>query len=117
MQPAIANFLAVTATAVAGDYASHVNAVKEARPYETEKISRVALLNEDMVRHYEQAVVLGTTADYEENTKIRHFYNMLDAVDKNCTEDIDLVSCVLEMVCDNAFPHNFNKRLITACAK
>ncbi|MBY0517206.1 MAG: hypothetical protein K2P81_09870 [Bacteriovoracaceae bacterium] len=104
--------IAALITLASGDYSQHVNQVIEQRPLDEDKIRHVELLNTDYVIHYEQAVILGTTAAYEEQTKIWHFDQMLKAVDKNCSPEIDLAGCVHELVCSKAFPHNFDLRIM-----
>lgn len=104
--------LAVISTnAFAGLYSDHVSSVKEQRPYEKKKIENLAHLTEDMVIHYEKAVLVGTTAVYEENTKIRHFDLFLDASDRMCN-DIDLAGCIYDLVCNDQVIHNLNKEMM-----
>lgn len=104
--------LAVISTnAFAGQFSDYVKSVKDQRPYEKKKIENLANLTVDMVIHYEKAVVLGTTPDYEENTKIRHFANFLDASDKMCN-DIDLAGCIYDLVCNDQVIHNLNKEMM-----
>ena len=104
--------LAVISTnALAGQFSDYVNAVKAERPYEKKRIENLAHLTEDMVIHYEKAVVLGTTADYEESTKIRHFASFLDASDKMCN-DIDLAGCIYDLVCNDQVIHNLNTEMM-----
>ncbi len=113
MQLSLAKFIALASQALVGaDYDAHIQSVIEARPTEAEKIRTVALLNTDYVIHYEQAVILGTTADYEEHTKIWHFDHMLHAVDTQCAPEIDMATCVRDLVCEKKFPHNFNLRIM-----
>ena len=107
MKKSFLAFLALGSNAFAGLYDGHVKAVKDQRPYDQKKINHVALLTTDMVIHYEQAVVLGTTVDYEERTKIRHFDSFLEAADNVCGE-IDLAGCIYELVCEDKINHNLN---------
>lgn len=103
--------LAISSSAFAVDYAAHVKAVKESRPYDQKKISNVDNLTVDMVTHFEQAVIVGTTADYEERTKVRHFDSFLNASDNMCGE-IDLAGCIYELVCEDKIIHNLNKSIM-----
>ena len=113
MQLSLAKFIALASQALVGaDYEAHIQATLEARPLETEKIRNVALLNTDYVIHYEKAVILGTTAEYEEQTKIWHFDQMLKAVDTQCAPEIDMATCVRELVCEKKFPHNFSLEIM-----
>lgn len=106
MNPALATFLTLAAKSMTGaDFDAHVQSVVANRTADADKIEHVALLATDFVRHYEQAVVLGTTADYEEQTMIWHFNSMLNGVDTQC-EDIDLFSCVHELICEGKIAHN-----------
>lgn len=108
MNPALATFLTLAAKSMTGaDFDAHVQNVLANRAADTDKIEHVALLAADFVRHYEQAVVLGTTADYEEQTMIWHFNSMLKGVDTQCA-DIDLFSCVHELICEGKIVHNLN---------
>lgn len=104
-------FLALSSNAFAGSYADHVANVKAQRPYDTDKIKKVDLLATDMVIHYENAVVVGTTADYEERAKIYHFDSFLDASDKICG-DIDLAGCIYDLVCEDKIDHNLNTTMM-----
>ena len=92
-----------------GAFENYVQAVKKENPEDEKRINQIALLTQDMVIHYEQAVVLGTTQDYEENTKIWHFNSFLKAADEKC-EDIDLATCIYELVCSDSIPHNLATR-------
>lgn len=102
---------AVATNAFASSYADHVNEVKAQRPYEKKKIENIDLLTTDMVIHYEQAVLLGTTPDYKEQTKISHFNSFLYAADNMC-EDINLASCIYELVCEDKIPHNLKTSIM-----
>lgn len=99
--------------ALAADFADHVKKVKDARPMDRDKIDHMALLTTDLVIHYEQAVILGTSRDYEENTKIRHFDEFLKASDQMC-EEINLTSCIYDLICEDVVNHNL-KRSILPC--
>jgi hypothetical protein len=111
-QPVVAALMALASKSLlVSDYHAHVQKVVDTRPDETDKIYDISHLNVDYVIHYEQAILLGTTAEYEEHSKIYHFDKMLEAVDKNCNE-IELATCVREMVCKKTFAHNFNLRLM-----
>lgn len=111
MKKTIVTALALSSSAFAGNYADHVKAIKEARPYDLKKISNVDVLTVDMVIHYEQAVVLGTTAAYEERSKIQHFNSFLNAADNMCGE-IDLAGCIYELVCENKIEHNLKRSMM-----
>ncbi len=111
MKKSLFALLALSSNAFAGMYDDHVKAVKNQRPYDHKKINHVALLTTDMVIHYEQAVVLGTTVDYEERTKIDHFDTFLNAADNMCGE-IDLAGCIYDLVCEDKIIHNLNKTIM-----
>lgn len=99
--------------AFAGDFSDHIKIMKDARPHEADKIDHLALLTTDLVIHYEQAVILGTSRDYEENTKIRHFNEFLKASEELC-EEINLTSCIYDLICEDEVNHNL-KRSILPC--
>lgn len=112
MNPGLAAFLTLAAKSLTvADYEAHIQEVMAQRSADADKVAHVALLNTDYVLHYEQAVILGTTAEYEEQTKIWHFDRMLEAVDNQCAE-IEMVECVRDLVCNKKFPHNFNTRIM-----
>lgn len=111
MKKTIVAGLALSSSAFAGNFDDHVKAIKEARPYDLKKINNVGLLTVDMVIHYEQAVVLGTTESYEELTKINHFDSFLNAADNMCGE-IDLAGCIYDLVCEDKITHNLNKTIM-----
>lgn len=94
-----------TKSLLAPDYNAHVQNVLEKKPEQADLIHNVDLLTVDYVIHYEQAVLLGTTADYEEQTKIHHFEAILAGAEKNC-KDINLAYCVRKMICNKEIIHN-----------
>ncbi len=103
--------LALSSNAFAGAYDDYVQAVKDQRPSDQEKIDQVASLTNDMVIHYEPAVTIGTTSEYKERAKISHFNSFLDAADKKCG-DIDLSACISQLVCENKIQHNLNTQIM-----
>jgi hypothetical protein len=112
MKKSLFALLALSSNVFAGaSFEDYIKAVKASRPYDTKKISNVGLLTVDMVIHYEQAVVLGTTADYEERAKIQHFDSFLNAADNMCGE-IDLAGCIYDLVCEDKIIHNLNKTIM-----
>lgn len=109
MNPAFVTFLTLAAKSMTGaDFDAHVQSVLANRTADSDKIEHVALLAADFVRHYEQAVVLGTTADYQEQAMIWHFNSMLKGVDTQCSADIDLFSCVHDLICEGKIVHNLH---------
>lgn len=112
MKKSLFALLALSSNAFAGGaFEDHLKAVKDARPYDAKKISNVGLLTVDMVIHYEQAVVLGTTVAYEERSKIQHFDSFLNAADTMCGE-IDLAGCIYDLVCEDKIEHNLNTTMM-----
>ena len=112
MNPAFVTFLTLAAKSMTGaDFDAHVQNVIANRADDSDKIEHVALIATDFVRHYEQAVVLGTTPDYVEQTTIWHFNSMLNAADTKCA-DIDLFTCVHELICNGKISHNLNTRMM-----
>lgn len=112
LNPGLALFLTMAAKSLTGaDFDAHVQGVLLDRPQDEARITQVALLAQDWVLHYEQAVVLGTTADYEEQTKIWHFEQMLKGADEMCS-DINLFTCLSDLVCDNQIGHNLNRDMM-----
>ena len=104
--PVTAALMALAAKSlVTPDYRAHVQSVLEQKPDQSDLIQRVEALAWDYVIHYEQAVILGTTADYEEQTKIHHFNAILNGAEKNCSE-INLAYCVRKMICKGEIIHN-----------
>jgi hypothetical protein len=104
--PVTAALLALaTKSLLAPDYNDHVRQVLDKNPAKADLIHHVDLLAVDYVIHYEQAVILGTTADYEEQTKIHHFNAILAGAEKSC-ENIDLAHCVRKMICKKEIIHN-----------
>ena len=101
--------LALSTNVLVGDYDNHVANVKKQRPYETDKVEKVKVLASDMVLHYDKVVILGTTEEYAEVSKIWHFDAFLDAADKFC-DDIHLVDCINELVCEQKIFHNLDTR-------
>ena len=109
MNPAFVTFFTLAAKSMTGaDFDAHVQSVLANRTADSDKIEHVALLAADFVRHYEQAVVLGTTADYQEQAMIWHFNSMLKGVDTQCSADIDLFSCVHDLICEGKIVHNLH---------
>jgi hypothetical protein len=104
--PVTAALLALaTKSLLAPDYRAHVQTVLDKNPDQADLIHKVDMLAWDYVIHYEQAVILGTTPDYEEQTKIHHFNAILSGAEKNC-EGIDLAYCVRKMICKKEIIHN-----------
>lgn len=112
MKKLILPLMAASVSSFASTYVEHVNAVKGARPQDEARINHVAVLSEDLVIHYENAVVNGTTADYIELTKIQHFNSFLDASDEKCSE-VDLTSCIYDLICMGEVTHNLNTDIFT----
>lgn len=94
-----------TKSLVAPDYRDHVQKVLEENPEKADLIHKVDMIAFDYVIHYEQAVLLGTTPDYEEQTKIHHFNSILAGAEKSCSE-INLAYCVRKMICNKEIVHN-----------
>lgn len=111
MKKSLLVFVALTSNAMAGVYEDHVKAVKAQRPYEKKKIEQLDDLTTDMVRHYDRAVVLGTTPEYEATSKIEHFNSFLRASDTVCGE-INLAQCIYDLVCSDEIPHNLDTRMM-----
>lgn len=112
MKKSLFALMALSSNVFAGaSFEDHVKAVKDSRPYDAKKISNVGLLTVDMVIHYEQAVILGTTAAYEERSKIQHFDSFLNAADNMCGE-IDLAGCIYDLVCEDKITHNLNTSIM-----
>lgn len=111
MNPIAASFaLLSTKALLALNFEGHVQAVLEQRPADADRVQEAALIAQDLVLHYEQAVVLGTTAEYEEHSKIWHFSSILDAADTKCAADIQLFSCVKDLICQGKIVHNLDTR-------
>lgn len=115
MKKSLLVFVALTSNAMAGAYEDHVKTIKNQRPYEKKKIEQLDDLTTDMVKHYDQAVVLGTTSEYEATSKIEHFNSFLRASDTTCA-DIDLAKCIYELVCNDEISHNLDTRIMP-CSK
>lgn len=110
MSISLTKFLAYSAqTLMAIDYGAHVAAVKAKRPYELKRINKVDLITQDYVLHFEEAIILGTTEEYAEESKVWHFDQILEGSDKYCT-DIDLAGCVKDLICENRISHNLDKQ-------
>lgn len=113
LNPGLALFLTMAAKSLTGaDFDAHVQGVLAARPADDARITQVALLAQDWVQHYEQAVILGTTPEYEEQTKVWHFDQLLSGADAMCSDDINLFICLSDLVCDNQIGHNLNRDMM-----
>ena len=97
--------------ALASSFSDYVTSVKESRPEDADQISKVALLTQDIVIHYEKAVLLGTSKEYQEQTKIIHFKEFLKASDMQC-EDINLTSCIYDLICEDEVKHNLKTSMM-----
>lgn len=111
MKKSLLVFAALTSNVFAGAYEDHIKAIKAQRPYEKKKIDQLDIMTSDLVKHYDLAVVLGTTPEYEATSKIEHFNSFLRASDTVCGE-IDLASCIYELVCNDEIPHNLDTRIM-----
>lgn len=91
----------------AATYDQHVDALKNQRPQDADKIDHIAILTKDLVIHYEKAITLGTTPDYRNSTLKSHFNDFMEASDTVC-EDIHLTTCIYDLICENKVRHNLN---------
>jgi hypothetical protein len=102
---------AMSLNAMAANFVDHVQKVKAERPMDGKKIDHVAILTQDLVIHYEQAVILGTSKDYEERTLIGHFEEFLRASDEQCDE-INLTGCIYDLICEEEVNHNLKTSIM-----
>lgn len=96
---------AISVNAMAASFTQHVQELKFERPKDADKINHIALLTNDLVIHYEQAILVGTTADYEQTTLINHFNDFMYAADNQC-EEINLTGCIYDLICEGEVRHN-----------
>lgn len=69
-------------------------------------INTLALEVNDWVIHYEKAVILGTSYEYEDTVKARIFNNILNN-ENQCKKDINLTTCAKDLICDDKIFTNF----------